>query len=112
MRQLRVGGHIAMYLLIFAVCVTGFMSSTYSGWSTTWWWLIELPYWGHEDEELNQLFSEMHLWACWGLLIAMAAPLVESLPLAAKLARAREALSEVRPSLVLSLERAIAILRR
>ncbi len=46
------------------------------------------------------------------LLIAMVAPLVETLPLAAKLARAREALSEARPSLVLSLERAFAILRR
>jgi cytochrome b561 len=73
MRSLRLAGHIALYVLIFAVCITGFMSSTYSGWSTTWWWLIELPYWGREDEELNQLYSDLHLWACWGLLIAMVA---------------------------------------
>ncbi len=49
------------------------MSSSYSGWGTELWWLIELPYWGREDEELNMLYSDLHLWTCWGLLIAMAA---------------------------------------
>jgi cytochrome b561 len=72
-RQLRVSGHVALYVLIFAVCSTGFMSSTYSGWTTTLWWLFDLPYWGREDEELNQLFSDLHFWSCWGLLLAMAA---------------------------------------
>jgi cytochrome b561 len=73
MRQVRLVGHAALYLLVFAVCMTGFMSSTYSGWSTTVWWLFDLPYWGREDEELNQLFSDWHLVTCWGLLLAMAA---------------------------------------
>ena len=73
MQTLRVGGHVALYVLIFAVCITGYMSSSYSGWGTTWWWLIDLPYWGREDEELNQLYSDIHLWTCWGLLLAMAA---------------------------------------
>jgi cytochrome b561 len=72
-RQFRVSGHVALYVLIFAVCITGFMSSTYSGWTTTLWWLVDLPYWGREDEELNQLFSDLHFWSCWGLLLAMAA---------------------------------------
>jgi cytochrome b561 len=72
-RQFRVSAHVALYVLIFAVCITGFMSSTYSGWTTTYWWLYDLPYWGREDEELNQLFSDLHFWSCWGLLIAMAA---------------------------------------
>jgi cytochrome b561 len=73
MRKLRLGGHAALYSLVLAVCVTGYLSSSYSGWSTTLWWLVELPHWGHENEELNQLFSGLHLWTCWGLLIAMAA---------------------------------------
>lgn len=73
MRRLRVGGHVVLYLTLFAVCATGFMSSTYSGWATTWWWLVELPYWGREDEALNQLYSDLHLWSCWALLVAMAA---------------------------------------
>jgi cytochrome b561 len=72
-RKLRIGGHVALYLLIFAVCITGYMSSSYSGWGTTLWWVLDLPYWGHENEELNQLFSDLHLWACWALLVAMAA---------------------------------------
>jgi len=72
-RQMRISGHIALYVLIFAVCLTGFMSSTYSGWTTTFWWLVDLPYWGREDEELNQLFSDLHFWSCWGLLLAMGA---------------------------------------
>lgn len=73
MRRLRIGGHAALYALILAVCITGYMSSSYSGWATTWWWAIELPYWGREDEELNQLYSDIHLWTCWALLLAMAA---------------------------------------
>jgi len=73
MSQLRLGGHVALYLLVFAVCVTGYMSSSYSGWGTTWWWLIDLPAWGYEDDDLNQLYSDLHIWTCWALLIAMAA---------------------------------------
>jgi alpha-1,6-mannosyltransferase len=48
------------------------------------------------------------------LLIAMAAPLVESLPLAADLARARRSVTVegVRAGLVLSVHRAVGILRR
>lgn len=71
MRALRTFGHVALYLLIFAVCVTGYLSSSYSGWGTDFWWLFKLPYWGREDEDLNQLFSDMHLWTCWVLLLAM-----------------------------------------
>ena len=72
-RRVRLAGHVALYLLIVAVCVTGYLSSSYSGWATTLWWAVDLPDWGREDEELNQLFSDWHLWTCWGLLVAMAA---------------------------------------
>jgi cytochrome b561 len=72
-RRGRIGGHIALYVLILAVSITGYLSSSYSGWDTTFWWVIELPYWGREDEDLNQLFSDLHLWTCWGLLLAIAA---------------------------------------
>ena len=50
-----------------------YRDACYSGWGTTFWWLVDLPYWGREDEELNQLYSDLHLWTCWALLIAMAA---------------------------------------
>jgi cytochrome b561 len=73
LRRARLSGHIALYALIFVVSITGFMSSTYSGWATTWWWLIELPYFGYEDDDLNEFYSDLHLWSCWALLLAMAA---------------------------------------
>lgn len=68
MQKLAIADHIILYVLILACCLSGYLSSSYSGWGTTYWWLIELPYWGREDEELNMFWSDVHLWTCWGLL--------------------------------------------
>jgi cytochrome b561 len=68
MHKLAVIDHIILYIVIFACCLSGYLSSAYSGWTTTLWWLVDLPDWGHEDEELNMLFSDIHLWTCWALL--------------------------------------------
>ncbi len=65
---LAVLDHVFLYILIFTCCVSGYLSSSYSGWSTTLWWVLELPNWGYENEELNIFFSDIHLWACWALL--------------------------------------------
>ncbi|MFW6094133.1 MAG: cytochrome b [Pseudomonadota bacterium] len=72
MHPLAVIDHAIIYLLVLAVCVTGYLSSSYSGWGTTLWWLVELPYWGHEDDDLNMFWSDLHLWTCWALLAAVA----------------------------------------
>lgn len=64
--------HVLLYIVILACCVTGYLSSSYSGWSTTLWWVVDLPNWGYENEELNILYSDMHLWTCWILLALMA----------------------------------------
>lgn len=64
--------HIVLYGLILAACISGYLSSSYSGWGTTLWWVVELPNWGREDEDLNMLFSDIHLWTCWGLLAFVA----------------------------------------
>ena len=72
MHRAAVLGHIALYVLIILVCVSGYLSSSFSGWGTTLWWLVDLPEWGWEDEELNALFSEIHLWTCWMLLAVIA----------------------------------------
>ena len=64
--------HILTYILIFACCVSGYLSSSYSGWSTTLWWLIDLPVWSEENDELNILFSDLHMWTCWALLAVIA----------------------------------------
>ncbi len=68
MHKLASFTHIALYVLIFVGCISGFMSSSFSGWGTTIWWAIELSEWGWEDRELNELFSTVHLWTCWALL--------------------------------------------
>ena len=67
-RWLAVLDHFLLYIIIFACCSTGYMSSSYSGWSTTLWWVLELPNWGYEDEERNIFYSDIHLWTCWALL--------------------------------------------
>lgn len=63
--------HLLTYLLIVAVCLSGYMSSSYSGWETTIWWFIDLPAWTAENDQLNILFSDIHKWTCWALLAAI-----------------------------------------
>jgi cytochrome b561 len=70
--RLAIVDHVILYAIIFACCVSGYLSSAYSGWSTTLWWLVDLPDWGYENEELNMLYSDIHLWTCWILLAVMA----------------------------------------
>jgi cytochrome b561 len=67
-RAAVIANHALLYIVIIACCLSGYMSSSYSGWGTTLWWLIELPYWGRESEPLNQFWSDVHLWTCWILL--------------------------------------------
>jgi cytochrome b561 len=68
MSRLAVVDHIILYVTILACCASGYLSSSYSGWGTTLWWLVELPDWGYKDEDLNILYSDIHLWTCWILL--------------------------------------------
>jgi len=63
--------HLLTYMLIGAVCISGYISSSYSGWETTIWWFIDLPAWTGENDELNILFSDIHKWSCWALLAAI-----------------------------------------
>jgi cytochrome b561 len=64
--------HIVLYLLVFACCASGYLASSYSGWPTTLWWMVELPNWGRDDKDLNMLYSDIHLWTCWSLLAFLA----------------------------------------
>lgn len=72
MHSLAVLDHVIIYVTIFACCLSGYLSSSYSGWGTTLWWLVDLPDWGRKDEELNMFYSDIHLWTCWILLAVMA----------------------------------------
>ena len=71
-RKLAIADHVLLYGLIAACCISGYMSSSYSGWDTSFWWIVNLPSWGYEDDRLNIFYSDIHLWACWALLAVMA----------------------------------------
>lgn len=73
MHKLAIVDHIILYVTILACCISGYMSSSYSGWGTTLWWMVDLPNWGYENEDLNMFYSDIHLWTCWILLALMAA---------------------------------------
>ncbi|MBN1238386.1 MAG: cytochrome b [Gammaproteobacteria bacterium] len=72
MHRLAAADHVLIYVLIVAVCVSGYLSSSYTRWGTTLWWLVELPDWADEDEAMNMLFSDIHLWTAWALLAVVA----------------------------------------
>jgi len=65
--------HSLMYLVLIVCCLTGYLSSSFSGWGTELWWLLDLPAWAQESDDLNALFSDLHLWSCWLLLLLIAA---------------------------------------
>ena len=68
LQRLAVADHILLYTLLMVCCLSGYLSSSYSGWTTTVWWLVDIPAWSAENDDLNILFSEAHLWSCWVLL--------------------------------------------
>ena len=68
LQRLAVVDHILLDTLLTVCCLSGYMSSSYSGWTTTVWWLVDIPAWSAENDDLNILFSEVHLWSCWALL--------------------------------------------
>ena len=68
LQRLAVWDHILLYTLLTVCCLSGYMSSSYSGWATKLWWLVDIPLWAAENDDLNILFSEVHLWSCWALL--------------------------------------------
>ena len=68
MQKLATFDHLIMYLLLAACCLSGYLSSAYSGWETSFWWVLNLPAWAEENDDLNILFSGLHLWSCWALL--------------------------------------------
>lgn len=61
--------HHSLYLLLFLQPITGYISSSFSGYKTKFWG-IPLPHWGWKDKDLNHLFTEIHE-ICAFILIAL-----------------------------------------
>jgi cytochrome b561 len=60
--------HVLLYVLVLACCLSGYLSSAYSGWATRVWWLFSLPNWGGDNDQLNIFYSDIHSWTTYGLL--------------------------------------------
>ena len=51
---------IALYVLLIVQPLSGYLSSSFSGYKTSWFGL-PLPYWGWESQQLNAAFNFMHV---------------------------------------------------
>ncbi len=67
-RKLAMATHHILYLLMFLQPISGYLSSSFSGYKTKFWG-IPLYNWGWKDPELNELFSEIHDISAYGLIL-------------------------------------------
>ena len=58
-KMAAVSTHHLLYLMMFVQPITGYISSSFSGYKTKFWG-IPLPHWGWKSPELNQLFTTIH----------------------------------------------------
>ncbi len=58
-RGLARGTHISLYVLMFLQPLSGYLSSSFSGYQTRWFGL-PLPHWGWKEPVLNEILSEVH----------------------------------------------------
>jgi len=65
-------GHIALYLMMFAVPVLGYLNSLAAGYPVVWFGVIPLPVVIGKDAHLKELFHELHEWFAWGLMTLVA----------------------------------------
>lgn len=52
--------HVLFYLLLICQPLTGYLSSSFSGYGTSFFGM-PLPQWGHPDPPLNEFFTELHV---------------------------------------------------
>ena len=72
LRGLSLVQHVLLYGLLLTCCLSGYLSSAYSGWATRVWWLFDLPNWGGDNDELNIFYSDIHSWTTYALLAVSA----------------------------------------
>lgn len=66
--QLARGVHGSFYVLLVLQPISGYLSSSFSGYATRWFGL-PLPAWGWGDAPLNELFTELHVLCSTALLV-------------------------------------------
>ena len=58
-RKLANATHHMLYVMMFLQPASGYVSSSFSGHSTSFWG-VPLPDWGWKDQVLNELFTDIH----------------------------------------------------
>ena len=69
-KKLAAVTHNLLYLMMFIQPITGYISSSFSGYKTKFWG-VPLPHWGWKSPDLNELFTTVHQISAliFGLLI-------------------------------------------
>ncbi len=62
------GVHATFYVLLVMQPLSGYLSSSFSGYTTSWFG-VPLPNWGWRDAPLNELFTELHVLSSIALLV-------------------------------------------
>lgn len=52
--------HFLLYLFIVIQPLSGYLSSSFSGYKTRFWG-VPLPHWGWKEQHLNEIFTEIHV---------------------------------------------------
>ena len=59
-KKLANSTHVLLYVLMFVQPLSGYLSSSFSGYSTRFWGLA-LPQWAPQDTVVNEMFTEIHV---------------------------------------------------
>jgi cytochrome b561 len=70
--------HALFYILLVAQPLTGYLSSSFSGYDTAFFG-VPLPSWGHHNAPLNEFFTELHVLCSIALLATIALHVVGAL---------------------------------
>lgn len=65
--------HAALYLLLFAVPISGWVMNSAAGFPLQWFGLFNLPSIAPHDRDLHELAESMHEWLFWALVTLAAA---------------------------------------
>lgn len=64
--------HLNFYVLLVLQPLSGYLSSSFSGYTTRW-FNLPLPEWGWNDAPINEFFTEIHELCAVGLLVLIGA---------------------------------------
>lgn len=69
MQKAAAAGHLVLYVLMFAIPLSGWIMSSAKGFQTVWFGVIPLPDLVGKDKELGHLLGEVHEFLSYSLLL-------------------------------------------